>query len=328
VNANMKRREFITLLGGAAVAWPFAVNAQHSSRRPMIVYLAAVSSASALRTRRAFLNGLRDHGLVDGQNLEIVYRFADGNFDRLPALAEEAVRLKPDVILAPALATALAAKTATTSIPIVCPLLDNPERQGLAASIARPGGNVTGILRYVDGLAGKHLDLARELVPKITKLGLLVGPDSAAQRRDMEIVASASGIELIAVDVLALDGLEPAIVRLADRGVQALIIPADSLLFGVHRRISAQALDVHLPTIWTYREMVMEGGLASYGVDESESFRRAGYYVHKILNGASPADLPIELPTKFELLINLKTARALGIDVPSQLQLLANEVIE
>jgi len=183
-------------------------------------------------------------------------------------------------------------------------------------------------LRYVDGLAGKHLDLARELVPKITKLGLLVGPDSAAQRRDMEIAVSASGIQLIAVDVLALDGLEPAIVRLADRGVQALIIPADSLLFGVHRRISAQALDVHLPTIWTYREMVMEGGLASYGVDESESFRRAGYYVHKILNGASPADLPIELPTKFELLINLKTARALGIDVPSQLQLLANEVIE
>jgi ABC-type uncharacterized transport system substrate-binding protein len=138
----------------------------------MIVYLAAVSSASALRTRRGFLNGLRDHGLVDGQNLEIVYRFADGNFDRLPALADEAVRLKPDVILAPALATALAAKTATTSIPIVCPLLDNPERQGLAASNARPGGNVTGILRYVDGLAGKHLDLARELVPKITKVNI------------------------------------------------------------------------------------------------------------------------------------------------------------
>jgi ABC-type uncharacterized transport system substrate-binding protein len=155
-----------------------------------------------------------------------------------------------------------------------------------------------------------------------------VGVDSAAQRRDMEIAVSASGIELIAVDALALDGLEPVIVRLADRGVQALIIPADSLLFGVHRRISAQALDVHLPTIWTYREMVMGGGLASYGVDESESFRRVEYYVHKILNGASPADLPIELPTKFELLINLKTARALGIDVPSQLQLLANEVIE
>jgi putative ABC transport system substrate-binding protein len=206
----MRRREFITLLGGgAAVAWPFAVSAQHSSHRPMIVYLAAVSSASALRTRRAFLNGLRDHGLVDGQNLEIVYRFADGDFDRLPALAEEAVRLKPDVILAPALATALAAKTATTSIPIVCPLLDNPERQGLAASNARPGGNVTGILRYVDGLAGKHLDLARELVPKITKLGLLVGPDSAAQRRDMEIAVSASGIELIAVEHSHWTGLNP-----------------------------------------------------------------------------------------------------------------------
>ena len=330
----MRRREFITLLGGAAAAWPLAAPAQQPAklptRRPLIVYLAGVSSASVLRstTRRGFLNGLRDHGLVDGQNIDIVYRFADGKLDRLPALAEEAVRLKPDVILAPAQASALAARGATTLMPIVCPLLDNPERQGLAASIARPGGNVTGILRYVDGLAGKHLDLAKELVPTMTKLGLLVGPESAGQRRDLDIAVRATGVEVIAVEIHALDELEPAIARLAKAEVHALIVPADSLFFGAHRRISAQALNIHLPTIWTTREMTMEGGLVSYGVDESESFRRAGYYVDKILKGASPADLPIELPTKFELAINLKTAKAISLPIPESFLLRADEVIE
>ena len=164
----MRRREFITLLGGAAATWPIAAWAQQTARRPLILYLAGVSSVSMLRstTRRGFLNGLRDHGFVDGQNLDIAYRFADGKFDRLPALAQEAVSLKPNIILAPAQAGALAARGATPLIPIICPLLDNPERQGLAASIARPGGNVTGILRYVDGLAGKHLDLIKDSFPQ------------------------------------------------------------------------------------------------------------------------------------------------------------------
>jgi ABC-type uncharacterized transport system substrate-binding protein len=327
----VRRREFITLLGGAA-AWPLAARAQQAARRALIVYLAGISSASMLRstTRRGFLNGLRDYGLVDGQNLDIVYRFADGQFDRLPALAEEAVSLKPNIILAPAQAGALAARGATTLIPIVCPLLDNPERQGLAASIARPGGNVTGILRYVDGLAGKQLDLIKELVPTMTKLGALVGPESAGQGRDLENAVRATGrVEVIAAEIHALDELEPAIARLAKDEVHALMIPADSLFFGAHRQISAQALNLHLPTIWFTREMITEGGgLVSYGVDESESFRRAGYYVDKILKGASPADLPIELPTKFELVINLKTAKALGLTIPETFLLRADEVIE
>jgi putative tryptophan/tyrosine transport system substrate-binding protein len=325
----MRRREFIALLGGAA-AWPLAARAQQPARRPLIVYLAGVSSVSMLRstTRRGFLNGLRDHGLVDGQNLDIAYRFADGKFDRLTALAEEAVSLKPNIILAPAQAGALAARGATTLIPIVCPLLDGPERQGLAASIARPGGNVTGILRYVDGLAGKHLDLIKELVPTMTKLGALVGPESAGQRRDLESAARATGVEVTAVEIHALDELEPAITTLAKAQVHALMIPADSLFFGAHPQISAQALNLRLPTIWTMREMIMEGGLVSYGVDESESFRRAGYYVDKILKGASPAELPIELPTKFELVVNLKTAKTLGLTIPETFLLRADEVIE
>jgi putative tryptophan/tyrosine transport system substrate-binding protein len=326
----MRRRDFIMLLGTAGLAWPLAARAQQAARRPLIVYLAGVSSVSMLRstTRRGFLNGLRDYGLVDGQNLDIAYRFADGKFDRLPALAEEAVGLKPNIILAPAQAGALAARRATNLIPIVCPLLDNPERQGLAASIARPGGNVTGILRYVDGLAGKHLDLIKELVPTMTKLGALVGPESAGQRRDLETAVRATGVEVIAVEIHALDELEPAITTLAKAQVHALMIPADSLLFGAHRQISAQALNLYLPTIWTMREMTMEGGFVSYGVDESESFRRTGYYVDKILKGASPADLPIELPTKFELVINLKTAKALGLTIPESFLLRADEVIE
>ena len=330
MTVTIGRRELLVALGGAAVAWPLAARAQRAARRPLMVYLAGVSSASVLRstTRRGFLNGLRDHGFVDGQNLDIVYRFADGQFDRLPALAEEAVSLKPSIILAPAQAGALAARAATTMIPIVCPLLDNPERQGLAVSVARPGRNVTGILRYVDGLAGKHLDLIKELVPTMTKLGALVGPESAGQRRDLENAVRAIGMEVIPVEIHALDELEPAIARLAKAEVRALMIPADSLFFGTHRRISAQALNLHLPTIWTTREMIMEGGLVSYGVDESESFRRAGYYVDKILKGASPADLPIELPTKFELVINLKTAKALGLTIPESFLLRADEVIE
>jgi putative ABC transport system substrate-binding protein len=313
------RRQLIALLVGAAAVWPPAARAQQAARRPLIVYLAGVSSVSMLRstTRRGFLNGLRDYGLIDGQSLDIAYLFADGKFDRLPALAEQAVGLKPNIILAPAQAGALTARRAT-----------NPERQGLAASIARPGGNVTGILRYVDGLAGKHLDLIQELVPTMTKLGALVGPESAGQRRDLETAVRATGVKVIAVEIRTLDELEPAITSLATAQVDALMIPADSLFFGAHRQISAQALNLRLPTIWTMREMIMEGGFVSYGVDESESFRRTGYYIDKILKGASPADLPIELPTKFELVINLKAAKALGLTIPETFLLRADEVIE
>ena len=162
----------------------------------------------------------------------------------------------------------------------------------------------------------------------MTKLGALVGPESAGQRLDLESAVRATGVELTAVEIHALDQLEPAITRLAKAQVHALMIPADSLFFGAHRQISAQALNLHLPTVWTMREMIMEGGLVSYGVDESESFRRVGYYVDKILKGASPADLPIELPTKFELVINLKTAKALGLTIPETFLLRADEVIE
>jgi len=326
----MKRRAFITLLGGAAAAWPLATRAQTIARRPLIGYLAGISSAAMLRssTRRGFLNGLHEHGYVDGQNVDIAYRFADGVFERLPALAEEMVRLKPDIILAPAQATALTAHNATTTIPIVCPLLDNPVREGLAASEGRPGRNVTGILRYIGGLAGKRLELVKELLPAMTKLGVLVGPESASQRSDVENASRTMGVEVVPAEIQTLNELDAAIAALVKAHIQALIVPADSLFFGVHRRINAQVVGAGLPAIWFTREVIVDGALISYGVDESENFRRAAFFVDKILKGARPADLPIELPTKFELVVNLKTAKALGLTIPESFLLRADEVIE
>jgi len=188
MTAKMKRRAFITLLGGAAAGWPLVARGQIIARRPVVAYLAGISSAAMLRSgpRRGFLNGLHGHGYIDGQNVDIVYRFADGVFERIPALAEEIVQPKPDIVFAPGQVIALAARNATTTIPIVCPPLDNPVREGLATSEARPGKNVTGILRYIGGLAGKHLELAKELLPAMAKLGVLVGPGSASQRTDVE----------------------------------------------------------------------------------------------------------------------------------------------
>ena len=326
----MKRREFITVLGGAVVTWPLAARGQIIARRPVIAYLAGISSEAMLRSgpRRGFLNGLHEHGHIDGQNVDIVYRFADGVFERIPALAEEIVQLKPDIIFAPGQVIALAARNATTTIPIVCPLLDNPVREGLAASEARPGKNVTGILRYIGGLAGKRLELAKEPLPAIAKLGVLVGPESDSQRTDLESASRAMGVEVVAAEIQALNELDAAIATLAKAHVRALIVPADFLFFGVYRRINAQTVSAGLPTIWFSREMVVEGGLISYGVDESENFRRAALFVDRILKGVRPADLPIELPTKFELVVNLKTAKALGLTIPEAFLLRADEVVE
>jgi putative ABC transport system substrate-binding protein len=300
------------------------------ARRPTIGYLAAISSAPVLRSanRRGFLSGLHEHGYDVSQNVDIAYRFADGDFQRLPAVAQELVGLKPDIILAPAEATALAAHGATTTIPIVCPLLDNPVRQGLAMSEARPGGNVTGILRYIDGFASKRLELAKELVPAVTTVGILIGPESASQRRDVETAGRVMSLEIVPVEVETSNEVDAAIGALMKAHVQALIVPADSLFFGVHGRINEQTVTAGLPAIWFTRETVVDGGLISYGVDESENFRRAAYYVDKILKGATPADLPIELPTKFEMVINLKTAKSLGLTISEAFLQRADEVIE
>ena len=325
------RREFI-LLGGAAAAWPLAAPAQAPTQRRLIAYLAGASAESAFAsTAPHFLKGLRDNGYLDGRDFEMTYRFADGYLERLPELADEVVRLKPDVILAPATAPALAAKRATAIIPIVCPLLESPVGLGLVTSHNRPGRNVTGLLRYVDGLAGKNLELATQLLPGAARIGVLVNvanAESVDQRRDMNDAVRKLPVTIVPAEVRKPDELGPAFDALVKSGAEAVVVLQDDMFFSEHRRILSLAAKARLPAIWSTRLFAEAGGLISYGVDESESFRRAATFVDKIFKGAKPSELPLELPTKFELVVNMKTARALDIEVPTKLLALADEVIE
>jgi transposase len=273
--------------------------------------VASVADPKAFRSGRDFSAWI---GLVPKQH-------SSGGKDKLG---------KPDVLLAPTTLTALALRTTTDSIPIVCPLLENPVGLGLVARENRPDKNVTGLLRYVDGLSGKHVELARELIPTIARIGLLANVTSAdpAPRRDVETAASKLSIRIVSVEVEVPSDLDIAFTRLAREQVEAVIILHNPLFFSERRRIVTLAAASRLPTIWTAREFVEDGGVLSYGSDEADAFRRAAAYVAKILKGAKAGDLPIELPTKFELLINLKTARALGLAVPATLLTRADEVIE
>src|SRR5262249_18144938 len=252
---SMKRRQFITLLGGAAAAWARAASSQ--AKRPVVGYLAGAASASVIRstTALAFVNGLRERGYTEGRDVDIVYRFADGFLDRLPALAEQLVRLGPDAILAPTTFSALAARAASATVPIVCPLLENPVRVGLVASENQPGGNVTGLLRYVDGLAGKHVELARELMPGLTQVGVLINTGNAdlTPWRDIQAAASALRIEVSPFEVGAPNDLDAAFTKIARARAQALVILPDSMFFSERRRIIISAAAARLPTIWSTR---------------------------------------------------------------------------
>ena len=327
---GMRRRQFITLAGGAVMAWPLAARAQ--ARRPLVGYLAGAAPASVMRstTALAFVNGLREQGYVEGRDLDIAYKFAEGFLDRLPALAEQLVKLGPDAILAPTTFSAVAAKAASPTVPIVCPLLENPVRVGLVASENQPGGNVTGLLRYVDGLAGKQVELARELIPGVARIGVLInsGNSDLTGWRDVEIAGSALAIEVLPFEVGAPNDLDAAFAKIAGARVEAIVVLADPMFFSERRRIIISATAARLPTIWSTRIFAEDDGLLSYGIDEADSFRRAAGYVAKILKGAKAGELPVELPVKFELLINLRTAKALGLDVPAALLARADEVIE
>ena len=331
----MRRREFISLVGGTAASLAFrpqTVFAQASAKRPLIGYLAAATSSSVMRsaTQIAFINGLREHGYLEGRDVDIAYRFSDGFLDRLPALAAALVRLKPDAILAPATITAQAVRAATTTIPIVSPLLENPVPLGLMASENRPGGNVTGLLRYVDGLAGKLVELARELMPGVTRVAVLMNATNSdiTVRRDVEAAASAFAVKVVPVEVSTPNELAGAFQRVANERAQVTVVLADTMFFSEHRQILTLAAANRLPTVWSTRIFAENGGVLSYGIDEADSFRRAATYVAKILQGAKAGDLPVELPVKFELIINLKTAKALGLTVPPVLLARADEVIE
>jgi putative ABC transport system substrate-binding protein len=274
---------------------------------------------------------MREFGYVEGVNFDIAYRYADGHVERLPVLAEELVGLHPSVILAAASGPAVAAKLATSTIPIVTPALADAVHLGLIASEARPTSNVTGIAPYVAGLPAKQLELAREVVPAAVRIGVLTNlddPKAPPQWKELESAGQGLNVNVVPSDARTPDDLEAAFRTLARQGISAMIVLQTSMLVTERRKIAALAATARIPAIYGYREHVDDGGLISYGVDLRECFRRSAYYVDKILKGASPSDLPVEFPTKLELVINLKAAKALGLIISPQLLARADDVIE
>ena len=274
---------------------------------------------------------MRDFGYTDGDNFEFVPRFADGYIERLPMLAQELVQLRPSVILAPASGPAVAAKRATATIPIVSPALADAVHLGLVASVSRPGGNVTGITPYVEGLPAKQMELAREVVPGAARIGILANlsdPKAPPQLQELEAAGRELGVTVVVADARTPDDLDSAFRTLADHRIDVMVVLQTSMLLSERQRIASLAATTRLPAVYGYREHVDDGGLISYGVDLRACFRRAAYYVHKILNGVAPGDLPIEFPTNLELVLNLKTAKALGLDRAATLLARADEVIE
>jgi putative tryptophan/tyrosine transport system substrate-binding protein len=328
----MQRREFITLLGGAA-AWPLAARAQQPAGRIYRVgCLNIASREQLLHLIKAFEEGLRSLGYRVGENVVIEYRFADGETERLPALAAELVRLGVDIIVTGINPNTVAAMKATTSIPIVMTNSVDPVGTGLVVSLARPGGNVTGFTADTgDEIFGKRLELLKETLPKLSRVGILWNPDFApnpTRLRAMREAAPALGFTLVLVEARRLDALEQAFAIMVRERAQALFVLSDGVLFNYRGQIAIMALRNRLPAMSAQREYADAGLLLSYGVDFRDLFRQSAAFVDKIFKGAKPADLPIEQPTKFELVVNLKTAKALGIDIPPTLLTRADEVIE
>jgi putative ABC transport system substrate-binding protein len=326
---HIKRREFL-LLGGAAAVWPLAARAQVSPDRPLIACLSA-GSYGRLPQIAGFQEEMRDLGYYGGRNIDIVYRFAENRLERLDALAEELVRLKPAVIMAPAMVDAVAARKATGTIPIVSAALTEPVNSGLVASVARPGGNVTGIMPDVDGLPAKQFELAREIIPGASSIGILGNmgdPKAPPQRQKLEDAAGALGVKIIAPGLVTPADLVDAIEALAHERVQVVIALQTAMLLSERRQIATILAAKQLPTVYGDRAQVEAGGLICYGIDLGWCGRRAAIYLQKILTGAAPADLPIEISTRIEMVINLTTAKALGLAIPEAPLRRADEVIE
>ena len=323
----MRRREFITLLGAAA--WPLAVRAQQA-KVATIGLLGTGSAAAQSQWTAAFVQRMRDLGWVDGRNLTIEYRWAEGRSERFAEFAAEFVRLKVDVILTHNTPPVIAAKQATSVIPIVFATAADPVDTGLVASLARPGSNVTGLSSQTTDLASKRIELLREVVPGLRQLAFLSQPDNpyvVFDMRQAEAAARALGLETASLEIRRAEDIGPAFEGLKGRA-EALYILPDPLLFTHRLRINTLALGARLPTIHSLREYVEASGLMSYGPNWSDQWRRAADYVDKILRGAKPADLPIEQPTKFDLVVNLTTAKVLGLTIPESFLLRADELIE
>src|SRR6195256_4281729 len=315
----MRRREFIALVGGAAV-WPLAAEAQQSKKIPRLCFLTFDPGTPQSNRFMPFFQGLRDLGYLDGQTITIDYLHPDGQGERFPALAADCLRLKADIIVVTTTPGARAAKNATRTIPIVLLALGDPVATGLVASLARPGGNVTGLTQMSSGLAAKRLELLKEAVPGIARvlvLSYLVDPIAPPQVKELESAADSLGVKLLVREIRTADDLPAAFDAGARERAEGVLATAESIFVAERKRVVELAAQHRLPGLYPYRLMVDAGGLMAYDSYTSSLQARTAAYVDKILKGANPSDLPVEQPTKFELVINLKTAKALGLTIPS-----------
>jgi putative tryptophan/tyrosine transport system substrate-binding protein len=324
----MKRREFITLLGGAVAAWPLETTAQQPAKLPTIGFLGADASAFSAWTT-AFVGHLRELGWVENRNVAIEYRWSEGRTERYAEIAAEFVRLKVDVIVTVGSAVPTV-RQVTSTIPIVFAVAIDPVGSGLVESLAKPGGNVTGLSLQAANLAGKRIELLCEIVPQLRRLAVIFNVGNAQpvlEMRETEAAALALGIEVVPIEIRRVEDFSPAFQAMKAK-VDALYVAIDQLMVANLMRIFTLALGARLPTIFSTRDFVRGGGFMSYGPSYTERFQRAADYVDKILRGTKPGEIPVEQPTKFELVVNLITAQALGLDVPATLLARADEVIE
>jgi putative ABC transport system substrate-binding protein len=332
MTAKVKRRDFMALLGGAAAAgWPLAAYAQQPHKVPRIgVLLPGTPTSFAPRTK-AFVEGLQDLGYVEGRTVAFEWKWGQDRVDRLPDLAAELVGSQVDLIVTGGTPATKAVKNATRTTPIVMAMVGDPVGAGLVESLGRPGGNATGLSIIATDLSGKRLQLLKEIVPGLSSIAVMsygANPQSQMELRETQIAAQKLDLQVHSVPISADSSIENAFEKIKKETVQALIVVTDPILFSQRSQILALAAGSRLPAMYPYRAFSEAGGLISYAPNDRDVFRRAASYVDRILKGANPGDLPVEQPTKFELVINLKTAKALGLDVPLHMQQLADEIIE